>query len=87
MHISMNIINATYSFICTDVPSLSVHVCVSPASVLINQISCSACASTPAVQICSISHGPGECERVNSLTDTHTGPPPQSSVKWGSATV
>lgn len=67
------------------------HLCqymCAPASVLINQISCSACASTPAVQICSISHGPGECERVNSLTDTHTGPPPpQSSVKWGSATV
>lgn len=84
----MHIINAIYSVICTDVPSLSVHVCVSPASVLINQISCSACASTPAVQICSISHGPGECERVNSLTDTHTqAPPPQSSVKWGSATV
>lgn len=67
------------------------HLCqymCAPASVLINQISCSACASTPAVQICSISHGPGECERVNSLTDTHTqAPPPQSSVKWGSATV
>lgn len=67
------------------------HLCqymCAPASVLINQISCSACASTPAVQICSISHGPGECEHVNSLTDTHTqAPPPQSSVKWGSATV
>lgn len=76
-----------YIQLCAQMCHLCQYMCA-PASVLINQISCSACASTPAVQICSISHGPGECERVNSLTDTHTqAPPPQSSVKWGSATV
>lgn len=52
----------------------------------INQVSCRACASTPAVQICPISHGPrGVWARKH--THIHTHRPPESSVKWGSATA